>query len=180
MISGVIISPRFHIFVKFCHFRVIFLRYLACTNSSYTKLIYFITIYVLICTNYVKNEGDNIKGYRKLKCDRCGHEWRSNESAKFPSCSQCGSRSWINTKNLSDEVKVAKMKDDVYSKLTIINQLDSYVNTLITINNKLVSEYESLKERVYLLENRSMASNPVKTKTIKEPNMSDAIKALKT
>ena len=126
----------------------------------------------------MKNEGDNIKGYRKLKCERCGHEWRSNELAKFPSCSQCGSRSWIDAKNLSDEVKVAKMKDDVYSKLTIINQLDSYVNTLIEINNKLVSEYESLKERVGMLENRSVASTSVKTKSIKEPNMSDEIKSL--
>lgn len=116
-----------------------------------------------------------MKEYRMLVCQNCGNTWRSNKNSINPRCTKCDSKMWLDQRDLSDQVKIEKMKDDVYSKLSRIDTLDKYVDTLIAINNRLVDEYKILIEQVSLLETRSTTSNPAQPKVIKSPNMADAI-----
>lgn len=115
---------------------------------------------------------------RLLKCTNCGHEFRSNKETKRPQCSKCGSSNWMDTRDLSDQVKVEKMKDDIYSKITIINKLNSYVDKLIESNDLLVDGYNSLKKRVQILEKRPDTPITTNTKTIKKPNMADVLDSM--
>lgn len=121
---------------------------------------------------------DKMKEFRFLKCTACGHEWRSSKNTKNPECSKCHSWLWVDTKDLSDQAKVEKMKDEIYSKITIINKLDSYVDKLIESNDLLVDGYNSLKNRVQILEKRPDTPNTTNTKTIKKPNMTDVLDSM--
>lgn len=85
---------------------------------------------------------------------------------------------WLDTKDLSDQTKVEKMKDDIYSKILIITKLDGYVTELIENNNLLIDKYDSLKERISFLEGRSNTAAPIIHQPIKKPDMSDAINSL--
>lgn len=108
----------------------------------------------------------DILEFRVLRCLKCGHEWRSNKLSIRPRCTKCDSKKWIDTRDISNDKKVDKLTTDLYSKMSMIDRHEKYINELVESNNGFFDEIQKLKTEIERLKASSQKRPVDKSKSI--------------